>query len=279
MKRSLVMRTNHSYRDPAPVGRDSSPRPSPAVRLKRVRVDFLSPAARERVLCRYETIGSTARWHRLRFDLKQLVWWAVVRSTSMVKRTIDIAGSLVLLVVLSPVLLMIALLVKLNSPGPVFYEQTRVMKWGHLFQMYKFRSMYKDADRRGGDLRAHNEMEGGVTFKMKADPRITGVGRLLRRGSIDELPQLWNVLKGEMSLVGPRPPLPSEVAQYSLAERRRLDVTPGITCTWQVSGRSEIPFDQQVELDVAYIDSQSLRGDLLLLLKTIPAVLMARGAY
>jgi lipopolysaccharide/colanic/teichoic acid biosynthesis glycosyltransferase len=102
---------------------------------------------------------------------------------------------------------------------------------------------------------------------------------LLRRGSIDELPQLWNVLKGEMSLVGPRPPLPSEVAKYSLAQRRRLDVTPGITCIWQVSGRSEIPFDQQVELDISYIESQSLCGDLLLLLKTIPAVMMGRGAY
>ena len=128
-------------------------------------------------------------------------------------------------------------------------------------------------------MRAHNEMAGGVTFKMKKDPRITGIGSILRRGSIDELPQLWNVLKGEMSLVGPRPPLPSEVAKYSLTERRRLDVTPGITCIWQVSGRSEIPFQRQVELDVAYIESQSLRGDLLILLRTIPAVLMGRGAY
>ncbi len=131
----------------------------------------------------------------------------------------------------------------------------------------------------GSDLLVKNEMAGGVTFKMKADPCITRIGRLLRRGSIDELPQLWNVLKGEMSLVGPRPPLTTEVSLYSVAERRRLDVTPGITCIWQVSGRSEIPFDQQVELDVAYIDSQSLRVDIKLSLKTIPAVLMGRGAY
>jgi lipopolysaccharide/colanic/teichoic acid biosynthesis glycosyltransferase len=203
----------------------------------------------------------------------------VVRGTTAIKRMIDIVGALMLLILLSPLLVAIAILVKLNSSGTVFYRQTRVMKWGRLFQMYKFRSMYIDADRRGAELLAHNEMAGGVTFKMKADPRITGVGGVLRRGSIDELPQLWNVLKGEMSLVGPRPPLPSEVAKYSLAQRRRLDVTPGITCIWQVSGRSEIPFDRQVELDVAYIESQSLRGDLMLLLKTIPAVLMGRGAY
>jgi len=192
---------------------------------------------------------------------------------------IDIAGSLILLILLSPLLVAIAILVKLDSSGSVFYRQTRVMKWGRLFQMFKFRSMYSDADQRGNALRAHNEMAGGVTFKMKKDPRITGIGSILRRGSIDELPQLWNVLKGEMSLVGPRPPLPSEVAKYSLTERRRLDVTPGITCIWQVSGRSEIPFHRQVELDVAYIESQSLRGDLMLLLKTIPAVLLGRGAY
>jgi len=242
-------------------------------------MDTFSPASRERILRRYETIGAATRWHRLRFHLKQLVWLAVVRGTTAIKRMIDIAGSLILLILLSPLLATIAILVKLNSRGAVFYQQTRVMKWGRLFQMYKFRSMYIEAARRGSDLLVKNEMAGGVTFKMKHDPRVTGIGRLLRRGSIDELPQLWNVLKGEMSLVGPRPPLPAEVALYSIAERRRLDVTPGITCIWQVSGRSEIPFDRQVELDVAYIDSQSLRGDLMLLLKTIPAVLMGRGAY
>ena len=135
------------------------------------------------------------------------------------------------------------------------------------------------AEARKTALSAENEMHGGVTFKMKADPRITRVGKYIRRGSIDELPQLWNVLRGEMSLVGPRPPLPSEVAEYSIEDRRRLDVVPGITCIWQVSGRSEIPFERQVELDVAYIESQSIRLDLLLLLKTVPAVLLGRGAY
>jgi lipopolysaccharide/colanic/teichoic acid biosynthesis glycosyltransferase len=231
------------------------------------------------VLSRYEAIGLATRGHRLRLHLKRLAWWAVIHGTTAVKRMIDIAGSIILLILLSPLFAVVATVVKLTSPGTVLYRQTRVMKWGRTFQMYKFRSMYIDANQRRIDLLVRNEMAGGVTFKMKQDPRVTGIGRLLRRGSIDELPQLWNVLKGEMSLVGPRPPLPSEVAKYSLAQRRRLDVIPGITCIWQVSGRSEIPFDQQVALDISYIESQSLRGDLLLLLKTIPAVMMGRGAY
>jgi len=145
--------------------------------------------------------------------------------------------------------------------------------------MYKFRSMHQDAEHKKKDLLLKNEMVGGVIFKMKDDPRISRVGKILRRYSIDELPQLLNVLKGDMSLVGPRPPLPSEVELYTLAERRRLDVEPGITCIWQVSGRSEIPFDKQVELDIAYIDSQSVWGDVKLLLRTLPTVLKGRGAY
>jgi lipopolysaccharide/colanic/teichoic acid biosynthesis glycosyltransferase len=126
---------------------------------------------------------------------------------------------------------------------------------------------------------AANEMTGGVIFKMKNDPRIIPIGRFIRKASIDELPQLWNVLKGDMSLVGPRPALPSEVNQYSLQDRQRLEVIPGITCIWQVSGRSNIPFPQQVQLDTEYIQSQSLLLDIKLLLKTIPAVLLSRGAY
>jgi lipopolysaccharide/colanic/teichoic acid biosynthesis glycosyltransferase len=126
---------------------------------------------------------------------------------------------------------------------------------------------------------ANNEMEGGVIFKMKNDPRVTKVGRIIRKTSIDELPQLWNVLVGDMSLVGPRPPVPSEVDQYSLSDRRRLEVIPGITCIWQISGRSEIPFEQQVELDVQYIQSQSLWTDFKILIKTVPALLLGSGAY
>jgi lipopolysaccharide/colanic/teichoic acid biosynthesis glycosyltransferase len=139
--------------------------------------------------------------------------------------------------------------------------------------------MYCDADARLKEIMAKNEMTGGVIFKMKNDPRIIPIGRFIRKASIDELPQLWNVFKGDMSLVGPRPALPSEVNQYSLQDRQRLEVIPGITCIWQVSGRSDIPFPQQVQLDVQYIESQSLLLDLKLLLKTIPAVLLSRGAY
>ena len=139
--------------------------------------------------------------------------------------------------------------------------------------------MYQDAEARKAALMAQNEMQGGVIFKMKDDPRITRIGKFIRRASIDELPQLWNVLNGDMSLVGPRPPVPSEVAEYSLSDRRRLHVKPGITCIWQVSGRSTIPFDQQVELDVDYMHTQSVWTDIKLLLKTLPAVFKGTGAY
>ena len=270
---------DHSPRNSDRTCGESSPQQLFAAKLKAESMNVAHSATRERVLDRYEAIQLATRGHRLRFHLKQLAWRAVVYGTTVVKRLIDIAGSAILLIVLSPLFLVIATMVRLNSRGAVLYRQTRVMKWGRTFQMYKFRSMYVDANQHRSSLQARNEMAGGVTFKMKRDPRVTAVGRLLRRGSIDELPQLWNVLKGEMSLVGPRPPLPSEVAKYSLAQRRRLDVTPGITCIWQVSGRSDIPFERQVELDISYIESQSLRGDLLLLLKTIPAVMMGRGAY
>ena len=236
-------------------------------------------ALRNSVLERWGTIRATARWHRMRVHLKQAVWAAAADGTEVLKRPIDIFGALVLLMVLAPLFGLIAILIKLDSPGPILFKQIRVGKWGRCFEMYKFRSMHLDAERRFNELKSANEIEGGVLFKMRNDPRITGFGRFIRRGSLDEIPQLWNVLAGEMSLVGPRPPLPSEVELYTLAERRRLDATPGITGLWQVSGRSEIPFHQQVELDVAYIESQSLRGDLKILLKTIPAVLLGRGAY
>ena len=146
------------------------------------------------------------------------------------------------------------------------------------FDMLKFRSMYADAEKRLESLRAFNEMSGPV-FKMTNDPRITKVGRFIRRTSVDELPQFWNVLRGEMSVVGPRPPVPSEVKQYKRWQRRRLSVKPGITCTWQVSGRNEINFDQWMELDLAYIDNWSLWHDVRIVARTIPAVLKARGAH
>ncbi|MPM54711.1 UDP-glucose:undecaprenyl-phosphate glucose-1-phosphate transferase [bioreactor metagenome] len=187
--------------------------------------------------------------------------------------------TLCVLLVLSPLLLLVALWIKFDSPGPVIYRQARVGKNGRHFQFYKFRSMYVDADRRKAELIRQNESRDGVIFKMRQDPRITRPGRFIRKFSIDELPQLFNVLTGEMSLVGPRPPLPAEVAQYTLEDRKRLHVIPGITCIWQVSGRSDIPFKQQVELDKEYIKSQSAWKDFMILLKTIPAVLSGRGAY
>ncbi|MEI6067585.1 MAG: sugar transferase [Methylococcaceae bacterium] len=215
----------------------------------------------------------------LRLQLKRLLWLAVIRGAYLAKRLLDIVAAIILLILLTPLFVIIMVLIYLSSPGPVFYKQTRVGRWGKLFTMWKFRSMYPNADARLKEMMAENEMTGGVIFKMKNDPRIIPIGRFIRKASIDELPQLWNVLKGDMSLVGPRPALPSEVNQYSLQDRQRLEVIPGITCIWQVSGRSNIPFPQQVQLDVEYIQSQSLLLDLKLLLKTIPAVLLSRGAY
>jgi exopolysaccharide biosynthesis WecB/TagA/CpsF family protein len=195
------------------------------------------------------------------------------------KRALDIVGATAGMILLSPFFLLVASAIRLESPGPILFRQERVGRAGIPFRMIKFRSMYIDAEQRREALVAQNEMQGGVLFKMKNDPRITRVGRLIRRASIDELPQLWNVLRGEMSLVGPRPPLPGEVAEYSLSDRRRLLVKPGITCIWQVSGRSDIPFERQVELDLDYIHSQSLKTDIELLLRTVPAVVLGKGAY
>ncbi len=231
------------------------------------------------LLKRYSRVNFFKGRVSLRLQLKRLLWLTVVRGTYLVKLIIDIVASLILLIVLMPVFLVIMLLIYLSSPGPVFYKQTRVGRWGKLFTMWKFRSMYCDADARLKEMTAQNEMTGGVIFKMKNDPRIIPIGRFIRKASIDELPQLWNVFKGDMSLVGPRPALTSEVNQYSLQDRQRLEVIPGITCIWQVSGRSDIPFPQQVQLDVEYIQSHSLWLDLKLLLLTIPAVLLSRGAY
>ncbi len=198
---------------------------------------------------------------------------------NILKRALDITVAGTALVLLSPVFTIVALLIKMETPGPVFFKQTRVGLNGRHFTMWKFRSMGVNAEAVKSSLSDQNEMENGVLFKMKNDPRITRVGAFIRKASIDELPQIFNVLNGDMSLVGPRPPVPSEVEQYSMSDLRRLSVVPGITCIWQVSGRSDIPFKQQVELDVKYIETQSFFLDLLLLFKTVPAVLTARGAY
>ena len=198
--------------------------------------------------------------------------------TAVLKRAIDICVSFALLILLSPVFLLIAILVKLEDGGPVFFRQTRVGQYGREFKMYKIRSMCLDAEQRLKDLLANNHHAEGVTFKIKEDPRITRVGKWLRKFSFDELPQFYNVLIGDMSLVGPRPPVPREVAKYSLAHRRRLAIKPGITCIWQVSGRSEIDFSGQVQLDVNYIETQSFWMDVKILVRTVPAVISGKGA-
>ena len=195
------------------------------------------------------------------------------------KRSLDIIATGLGLTLLAPVFAIVALAIRLDSPGAVLFSQTRVGKNGKSFRCWKFRSMYVDAEERKAALMAENEMAGGVIFKMKRDPRITRIGRFIRKASIDELPQLWNVLVGDMSLVGPRPAVPSEVSQYTPYERLRLQVKPGITCFWQVSGRSNLPFDEQVRLDIHYAEVRSFWVDISLLLKTVPAVLFARGAY
>lgn len=195
----------------------------------------------------------------------------------VLKRGIDIAVSGALLLVLSPLFGLLALGVK-TTPGPVIFRQRRVGLNGRLFDMLKFRSMVDGAENDLADLKTSNEMQ-GPAFKIKNDPRVTPFGRFLRRFSLDELPQLWNVLIGDMSLVGPRPPIPGEVSLYERRSRRRLSMRPGLTCTWQVSGRNDIAdFNTWVKLDLDYIDNWSLMGDLMLLLRTVPAVLFGTGA-
>jgi exopolysaccharide biosynthesis polyprenyl glycosylphosphotransferase len=219
---------------------------------------------------------STRSNQRLRFLMSSLV----IRSKILqsLKRLLDVALAGVAVLASSPIMLVTALAIKLESPGPVIFRQIRVGKDGEHFPCYKFRSMYIDAEQRLQELMAKNEADGPV-FKMKHDPRVTRVGRIIRKLSIDELPQLFNVLKGHMSLVGPRPALPSEVARYSYEQIGRLHAIPGITGLQQVSGRSDIDFKRWVELDLQYIAEQSIWKDIEILVKTIPAVLFSKGAY
>ena len=215
-----------------------------------------------------------------RFSGLHLFFWKfTVLFSYGLKRFLDIVFSLAALIILSPLFIILAVLIKLTSPGPVFFVQVRIGQYGRSFCFYKFRSMYVDAEQRKQDLLAKNESADGVIFKMKDDPRITPIGRIIRKTSMDELPQFLNVLSGDMSLVGPRPPVPAEVREYSIEARKRLNVKPGLTCLWQVSGRSDIPFKEQVKLDKEYISSRSLKSDFLILLRTIPAILSGRGAY
>src|SRR5574338_416898 len=194
----------------------------------------------------------------------------------LAKRALDIVVGGALLMAAAPVLVGAAAFIKLTSRGPVLFRQTRCGLHGRRFDMLKLRTMYEDAEERRHEVQHLNEMSGPV-FKIRNDPRVTRVGRYLRRWSIDELPQLWNVLRGDMSLVGPRPPIPSEVAQYETAQRRRLSMRPGLTCLWQVSGRNEIDFDDWVKLDLHYIDSWSLILDLQVMARTVSSVLRGTG--
>jgi exopolysaccharide biosynthesis polyprenyl glycosylphosphotransferase len=195
----------------------------------------------------------------------------------LLKRSLDFLMALTLLVALSPLMILLALLIRLTSPGPVFYRQTRCGLGGRRFTLYKFRSMRRDADLHREELESLNEMD-GPAFKITRDPRCTAIGRLMRKFSLDELPQLINILKGDMSFVGPRPPLPEEVEKYEGWQRRRLRMPPGLTCLWALEGRSRLSFRRWMELDLEYIDHWSLALDCKIALKTVPIVLLGRGA-
>ena len=236
-------------------------------------------------------LAAQTPWGRARLNFyvrwKRAAWQLTTGFAHFLKRVFDIIVSLVAMALLAPVFIGIALAVKLDG-GPIFFRQTRFGLHGREFGMLKFRSMCVDAEARLQGLLAKNEKKEGITFKMKNDPRITKIGKIIRKSSLDELPQFWNVLKGEMSIVGPRPPVRREVELYEQRHRRRFNVKPGITCLWQVGervggifeigDRNAIDFEEQVSLDVRYIESQSFWKDLWLLLKTVPAILFGKGA-
>jgi len=247
--------------------------------------------------------GNVRFWRAKYFRMMRFTFGRIL------KRSIDIAVSATMLLCLAPLFAVVALLIKLTDRGPILFRQKRVGRWGREFSFPKFRSMVTNAEEikkrmeelsklpreeldrlieNAADLdpktrrilkAMKSDHADSVTFKMKRDPRVTWIGRWIRKLSIDELPQLWCVLRGDMSLVGPRPPVPSEVSKYTLEQRRRLDVVPGLTCIWQVSGRGQIPFAQQARMDVDYIEQRGLWLDFKLLLRTIPAVLTGRGAF
>ncbi len=239
-----------------------------------------TPPVNPQLLGHFEDFQSRAGLWRLRFYsmVRRWAWRYFVDGADAAKRAMDIVGSGAALIMLSPLLAVLALMVRFDG-GPAIFAQKRVGRFGEEFKMFKFRSMRVDAEKHLAELLAANQHAQGITFKIKKDPRITKIGNWLRRFSLDELPQFYNVFIGDMSLVGPRPPVPREVAQYSLADRRRLAVKPGITCLWQIGGRAEIDFPGQVRLDVDYIESQSLGEDMRIMVRTVPAVLFGPGAY
>jgi lipopolysaccharide/colanic/teichoic acid biosynthesis glycosyltransferase len=238
--------------------------------LARRREIFLVQSTRERV--QPGVLARGASW------LRRAGLWLIAAGEAPLKRAIDVVVAAIALVALSPLLAVVALLIRRDG-GTALFWQERVGQHGRSFLCPKFRSMVADADAKKDTLLTQSHHGESITFKMKNDPRVTPIGFFIRRTSIDELPQLWTVLTGAMSLVGPRPPVPREVAAYTLADRQRLDIKPGLTCIWQVSGRGDIPFERQIELDMEYIRRRSLRLDFQLLFRTVPAVLSGRGAY
>lgn len=264
--------------------RQNSPEPTTQTdgsqRQSKTASDFGASPGLKDILFLSSTLSPRAKLYaRMRTRVRKRIKLFSSNCSCVFKRWMDICGSLTAIILLIPVFAVVAIWLKLDSPGPLFYRQVRIGQYGRPFYFYKFRSMYIDSDVRRLSLEKENESKDGVIFKMKNDPRITRCGRFIRKYSIDETPQFFNVLLGDMSLVGPRPPLPSEVAQYSLADRKRLDILPGITCIWQISGRSDIPFREQVVLDKEYIRGQGFWKDVLILFKTIPAVITGKGAY
>ncbi len=231
-----------------------------------------------RMLDRYANQSFKSIRSAQRMRLRLVAWAMRNKIQANLKRVLDLIVAVVALIIFLPFMAVVAIIIKLDSPGPVFFRQERVGKWGKTFSCYKFRSMYIDAEERKAELMDQNEAD-QIVFKIKNDPRITRVGRFIRKASIDELPQLFNVLKGEMSMVGPRPPVPKEVSQYEYEHLGRLGAVPGITGLQQVSGRSNLDFKRWVELDLEYIAEQSLAKDIEILIKTIPAVIFGKGAY
>lgn len=237
--------------------------------------------ARRELFDRMEIPITKADVHILKWKqrFRLVLWEGMLRSLLVVKRMVDIVASLVAIVLLLPMFILVSLCILVEDGFPVIYTQKRVGLNGREFKFYKFRSMVRNADQLREGLDEQNESNDGVTFKMRKDPRVLKCGQFLRRFSMDEIPQFFNVLAGDLSIVGPRPPLPEEVKVYTLDERKRLNVKPGLTCLWQIGGRADLPFNEQVGLDMQYIQSQSILKDIIIMLKTIPAVLFGRGAY
>ncbi len=210
---------------------------------------------------------------------KRVVWWSVINSTNGIKRVFDIVVSSCAMLALTPIYLATIIAIKKEDGGPILFKQNRVGYKGRSFKIWKFRSMVTNAEEVGRKLIEQHQCKDTVAIKLMGDPRITKTGNFIRKYSIDELPQFWNVFRGDMSIVGPRPVVPAEVADYTIEDRQRLLAKPGLTCFWQVGGRTDLDFENQVLLDVEYIRSKSIWLDIKLLFMTVPAVLLGKGAY